>query len=316
MPSLLTHAFFADDFLEQHQSENNFLTSYPDAFRLGSEGPDPLFFYGLNLKRGLRLKASKEKIGSQLHHTDGTKFFSLLFEQENKLLLPDQIGVFTAFILGQFAHYLLDSTCHPYVYYWSGFDSSGHLSGKYHYAHAHFEAEIDTALAFKKAKTEMIKKPWEVLDIEEEDLSCISENFTSVLEQFVSHPLRKHYYQDAVRDMKEIYIFVNTSSSFRKKLLGKSSLGQIYIPREPSSLVLNDSHLVWEEPSSGLKRNEGFNELYQRALNKLEGAYEAMVRAEPSYEALKMYFKGLNYNGLSEGQINIHSDPDKRMIAK
>jgi hypothetical protein len=304
MPSLLTHSFFAEDFLERHSGDRSFLTADPEAFKIGSQGPDPLFYFSTTFKRGIHFKEMKEKLGSQIHHTYHLEIVRLGCQQLDKLLIPEEVSVFTSFLFGQTAHYLLDSTAHPYVYYWSGFDKTGHLSGKYNYEHAHFEARIDSALAFARSKTELIKEPQDVLALDEDKQRIISENFDCVLDSFAGHHIRENYYNDSLENMRDIYRFVNSRGKFGKALLGHSVLGQLYLPRQQDRTVLNDTHLTWLEPSTGKERKEGFDELYRKALSELERIYAVVSVKGLSYEAIIPYLKGLNYNGIIEGGVN------------
>ena len=80
MPSLLTHNFFAEDFLS-NLNDGSCLVSYSNAFKLGTQGPDPLFFSNY-LPSNFSLKMLKEKYGSKLHRLDG----KLLFKEAFKII--------------------------------------------------------------------------------------------------------------------------------------------------------------------------------------------------------------------------------------
>jgi hypothetical protein len=308
MPSLLTHGFFADDFSYRHQSEPGFLPINPDAFRLGAEGPDPLFFYGSALKRGFNVRIMKENIGTKVHHSDAKQLIFLCFRQLDKMTRTDDVSAFSAFILGQIAHYFLDAACHPYVFYWSGFDDHGRLKGKYHYAHGHFESCLDSALAHLRAQENLISAPWEVFSIDSEKMRVISENFTAALEGFVSHPLPQGFYMNAVYDMSDMYRHVNTAGPFRKTLMGHSIFSRIYLPRGPEGKVLNDSHLVWKEPVSGKDRNEDFEELFSSTLFAFNDLYQDIRFNGFSYEVVVKHLKGLDYYGKDPSAVMVYKD--------
>jgi hypothetical protein len=318
MPSLITHYLFADDFLSRHQGTDSFVSLYPDAFRLASQGPDPFFFVGLLPQRKLHLDLAKMRPGSVIHHSDCRQMISLMLEETDKgMLLEGDRQLFKAFILGQIAHYVLDSTCHPYVYYWTGFDATGHLSGKFNYEHAHFEARLDASQAAKRSLGNLLSAPWDVLNIKEEDLKTISEHFTAVLETFFNRQLPSGFYCDAVFNMKDIYRYVNTGSCFRRALIYPTHLRQLRLPKTTDPICLNDEHLPWKEPKDGHERRESFSELYQKASRKLDEAYAIISRDGFSVDNLTpLIFSGLNYNGLKKDEKNIYFDKERKLLEK
>ena len=150
MPNFLTHHLFVQDiYLKNNDKidfkDRRFLKGNYFYLFWGSQGPDPLFFNGILPNNGFHPLYIKKKLGNKLHHDDFKKLLSCMLlnleevEEENK-------DAIKSFIFGQYAHYLLDSTCHPFIFYFSGFDENGKLTGKYHYKHAHYEMEIDVSL--------------------------------------------------------------------------------------------------------------------------------------------------------------------------
>ncbi len=91
------------------------IEKYPEAFALGTQGPDILFYHEPLKKNALRSK------GSALHKVSGNRFFS---EQAEKLLklgnsLAEIIerdgGAYASYVCGFLCHFTLDVSCHPYV---------------------------------------------------------------------------------------------------------------------------------------------------------------------------------------------------------
>jgi hypothetical protein len=311
MPSLITHSFFAEDFLFSHLNEHNFITAHPDVFKVASEGPDPFFFVGLVPKRGINPKIIKMRPGSALHHAHCSEIMSLMLDHiENDMTLDEDKDVFRAFAFGQLSHYLLDSTAHPFIYYWSGFDASGHLSRKYSYQHSHFEGCIDTALATNRGRKDLLSAPSKVLRMNDDDLDTVDQHFDEILEKFFQVKLPQHMYYNSVKNMIDIYDYVNKSGALKLSMLSLVHLKQLYIPRSIEPICLNDAHDKWLEPKSGAERRESFSELYQKALRSLEGAYDAVMSQGFTMQALKPFFKGLNYNGLLPEEKNTYFDKE------
>lgn len=115
MPALYTHLRFG----EKVQSTlppafQALLEQYPEAFALGTQGPDILFYHRPMKKNELRT------FGTTLHTYSGNKFF---LEQAKKLLeigddlqtLFKENGAYCAYLCGFLCHFTLDVLCHPYI---------------------------------------------------------------------------------------------------------------------------------------------------------------------------------------------------------
>ena len=297
MPSLLTHYFFANDCLKE--ARNQVIERYPSVFALGSQGPDPMFFSSLIPFMAFSIKAIKGRYGSKLHRLDGKELFfeSLKTIEDIEDLLSKE--VFMSFIFGQLAHYTLDSICHPYVYYFTGFDKNSKLSGKLHYAHSHFEGRIDSAMASNFNRKDLISKPSDVLKIKEEYLDIINSYFNATLERIFKTSLPKNYYKSGVKNMIRVYNFVNDNEFFGSHL-GKNTLGQLFIPRHDDGKVLNEDHHLWKNPYSGVVSKESFLQLYTKALKRFSIG-ESML-STLDFNKVKNYFTGINYSGVLVGQ--------------
>ena len=91
------------------------IEKYPEAFALGTQGPDILFYHEPLKKNTLRSK------GSALHKVSGNQLFK---EQAKKLLnlgnsleeiIEREGGAYVSYVCGFLCHFSLDVACHPYV---------------------------------------------------------------------------------------------------------------------------------------------------------------------------------------------------------
>ncbi len=115
MPALYTHLRFGEKVKSTLPSAyQEIIEKYPEAFALGTQGPDILFYHRPMKKNALRA------FGTTLHTYSGNQFF---LEQAKKLLETSEDlktlftahGAFCAYLCGFLCHFTLDVICHPYI---------------------------------------------------------------------------------------------------------------------------------------------------------------------------------------------------------
>jgi len=304
MPNLFAHQLVAKRFFlrEEPAHTDSFLAGNQDFLMLGALGPDPLFFYGILPQRGLHLGLAGKKFGNRIHKDDGKKYFRLLCERCYVFNDLRNQSRFETFVLGQFAHYLLDREAHPYILYESGFDEEGRIKGKYHYAHSHFESEIDAALASRNRTNYFRAHPGESVCTTPEFLAVLDDNFVPVLAQYFGlKRLPAHLYSDAVKNYRDLLTSSNRHPDFQRKVLGKSRLAGMVLPKEPDLSVLNESRRPWKDPVTGEVRRESFLDLHMRAYDLLDACYLELLESGFSYPVFSKYINGLNFYGTPVG---------------
>lgn len=168
MPGFTTHYLFG---LDTYQHMDNLplkqlIKENCAAYSFGLQGPD-LFFYYLPSyiihKENIGSVAHTQRAGKFLHHLlDSRK----LFNRAGKISLPLPAAQYSrcagskffcaplrikkaeqqiaeSYIAGFLGHYILDTHCHPYIYYKSGFKET---NCRYHGKHMALETDIDTEL--------------------------------------------------------------------------------------------------------------------------------------------------------------------------
>ena len=109
MPTTYTHFAFGSDVFELlDKNLRHELRPYLDYYNAGVHGPDILFYYHAFRKNDVN------RYGAKIHHEQADVFFrhafSVYLEQEEK----DKICA-RAYLAGFMTHYILDSSCHPYI---------------------------------------------------------------------------------------------------------------------------------------------------------------------------------------------------------
>ncbi|MBR4943459.1 MAG: zinc dependent phospholipase C family protein [Clostridia bacterium] len=116
MPAIYTHLRFGEEVAKTlPEPYVSVIHKYIEAFRLGTQGPDILFYHQ-------PLKANEiRKYGTYLHTFSGNRFFALqakLFNEQTGRNLEDSLknnGAFSAYLCGFLCHFTLDAICHPYI---------------------------------------------------------------------------------------------------------------------------------------------------------------------------------------------------------
>ena len=123
MPAIYAHDRFGEEVVKTlPPSFAQLYEKYTEAFRLGFQGPDILFYHQPFKKNAIRTR------GTQLHITSaGGKFFreqaAILLKKagysEDKPYSVDEVlqanGARAAYIAGFLCHFSLDVACHPYI---------------------------------------------------------------------------------------------------------------------------------------------------------------------------------------------------------
>lgn len=144
MPAFYAHKHFGEAVLKTlpHAFREN-LKKFPEAFYLGTQGPDILFYHHPIKKNPIKKK------GMDMHLTAADKFFlaqgkRLLSENSvaeiNGAYLP--VNASAAYIAGFICHYTLDVFAHPHVY-------EKQATGV---SHGKIESELDKFLLRKNGK--------------------------------------------------------------------------------------------------------------------------------------------------------------------
>ncbi len=113
MPALYTHLRFGEKVKNTLPAVyQELIEKYPEAFALGTQGPDILCYYHPMKKSELR------SLAPILHDDSGNKFFlaqAKKLESTDLQTLFERQGAFCAYLCGVLCHFTIDEACHYYI---------------------------------------------------------------------------------------------------------------------------------------------------------------------------------------------------------
>ena len=312
MPAILTHDFFGQDaFGTALGVLAMFTPDERDAFLLGNQGPDPLFYLQLTPP----LKAFQH-LGNDMHAEEPSKLLVRMRRAVDGLDEAER-PVGRAYLAGFVCHYLLDRAVHPLVYYWErGICQAGieDLDGSDHnIVHAEIERDLDEAVLYaKRHETIVSYRPYEeVLRASDDVLRTIGKVYFEAAVSDIAHGERTatRVYPIAVRCFR-----VAQRMFFSPKGRKMSKLAKLESPilhnryslvramshrvrAQESSPYDNHGHNAWRNPFTGKKSDRSFWDLYERTLDEVEPTLQQVFADdfdEPASAALTL---GLNFSG-------------------
>jgi hypothetical protein len=305
MPSILTHQYVAELFIARYQKAFPFLKKHSSLVWLGAQGPDPFFFYG---RAPLKKRLEKDTInyfGSTLHNQAPHKSLWPLLEQGWFKAQTDEAR--KAYILGALTHYVLDRTCHPYVFFRSGFDEHGSLTGHYSADHARLEVEIDVALTNKLKLDATTYQPLQTLNVDPISLQSISQLYFSSFPKSV----QATSFQQAVEDMKLTYKWLYHGRILKRlfftMIAGKRSLAVSLmhprtLPRAIALQALNLNRKSWRDPVTGATSQKSILQLIEIALEELGTIIDLITSSQLTETKFKQWCRSLDYDGKEVGK--------------
>lgn len=312
MPAIMTHDFFGQDAYGPALGAVSLYTpDERDAFLLGNQGPDPLFY--LMLTPPLK---EFEELGSSMHHDPPTELFLSLRKAVDELP-EEKRSVGRAYLAGFTCHYLLDRAMHPLVFYWErgicqagveDLDMSDHSI-----VHAEIERDLDEMVLYAKRNQSIeVYRPYEqVLRGRDEVLDVIGDiYFSSVVGPLAEgEPTARRVYPLAVRCFRVVQrLFWSPRGSKTDALArvenpirkGRYSLVRAMSHRvrpEATSDFDNRDHLPWRKPFTGEASTDSFWDIYNDALDEVVPSLQIVLGDGFDRDAALTFTRGLNFSG-------------------
>ena len=295
MPACLTHFTFEECNIPEEEKK------YQNVVRLGTQGPDPYFYYGFLPNHSGPDKKEIQEVGEILHHSEIADHYWALMQYACS---SDDKELLFAYIDGLWMHYCLDRNFHPYIFSQSGFDSNGELHGFYKFSHGCYEAVLDCYVAEKyqsKRKTSSTVKE------NKEDIRKISKMWQSLSSSFPV--LKEDSFYKCWLAFKGVEATLWTGFIPWKrplfKALGKHSLayGMSY-PRRFHRYdywdCLNEGHRLWKDPCTLKEHTDSVDDLFLKAKADYQAVHELLLKAkngEDVHEQLLAFVNKIDHDG-------------------
>jgi len=290
-------------------------------YNIGAQGPDVFFYRPRGATAGLGLRMHGENVG---------KFLNGMSVGLEGLASEDREAAF-AYFAGFLTHYALDCAAHPYVYYKTGFDSGGKLTGRYKIYHTTFESAIDTLLLKHLQGCRPIdKKWWRSLAQERQSAQGAATLVTQAVNAAYDNKLEdRHVLLSmgrmalATRILRSRWGLWRGIVGFVENLISGDPVFAAMIHRQEIGDdidYLNYGKNEWKEPwDEDSSRHDSFRELFNKAATdalKMINALWSYMQGEMSLGRLQSLLGDRSFNSgrpISEGVIfKVHDIVFKR----
>ncbi len=265
MPNIITHDLFCQEVFKNLPQTYTILNNR-QAYRIGSNGPDFLFFHKL-FKKG---ESKIAKIGVQLHDDYIHEFYEtaiLTCAKEETFLKSCMIS----YLIGHYLHWQLDSVMHPYVFYHTGFSKK-----EYKYNHYRFESMMDTMLLrhFNQQSTKQFKT-YQVCAHNDLIIDSITKIYIPSVQASLQQKITREDIKRALHDWQQVqkllydpYMVKYKLAKIVEKTIAKPWLvtGNVVTTKiDTKHDILNLNGQTWYHPVTKEASQEGVLELFEKA---------------------------------------------------
>lgn len=309
MPATVTHAYFGMDVYNNLPiGLKELLMDEKKDLRMFAQGMDPFFFYHkISLKNG-----KKQQDFALYFHTNKTREFFInlvnYIKYNNYYQIPDVM----AYLYGFIAHYVLDSTIHPYVFYKTGeWKKTDKETYKYRGLHHNMEVFLDNYLISKREQEK-------VHSFKFYDYCFEFKPFSKELEEVIDYAFKEtfginemsNFYKQALKDMHFALKYFRydkigvkrmvytTCEAITSKSFFPFSVISYHISTDDKKNYLNLDKQEWCHPClKREKHTDSFDELYDKSLQEaldIIKKVNAYIKDTKKVDLTKV-FKNLSY---------------------
>ena len=307
MPAVITHDLFAKDLYNEVFESVGGSRDEAEAFLLGNQGPDPLFYIGADPRY-----LSVRSLASLLHRERPAAFIVALKESVRDLP-PAERSVGRAYALGFVGHYELDRTLHPFILAQvnaiCGVGVEGLSQEDKSEVHAAIETELDElVLTAKRGETVATFNPaTATLKGTESMLDTVSRLYALAVRRACDLAIPAGMFKSAVHANRAANAALYSPSGVKRTLIGAAerlvrahSMAQALSHRAEerhTSVFANEDHTPWAHPSLPATSTASFWDLYDQALQSALDAIAAVDDDGFTLEGAERITEGLNFYG-------------------
>lgn len=311
MPSSVTHNYFSNDVYNKLDNGIKKKIKHCLAeYKVFAQGEDPYFFYDFHLTKKSHCIYT---INNSIQHKNINKHFSSIINYINDNDYYSNALVLS-YLYGQICHFVLDSTCHPYIIYCSGiYNPNDKKTFKYNGLHAKMEYYIDCYFIYNKEG--ILPKKYRAY----KNLFC-KMNFNDELKNLLDNVYYDVYgfkdvstiYLKCINDMQKFYYVFNYDRFGLKKIIYsimdkvcgnkviKKKELSFHIDLNSNLSYLNLNNEKWNHPCiKDETYNYSFLELYDiamdKAVNIINNVDEMLKAKKIDNEKINLLFGNLDY---------------------
>ncbi len=268
MPDALTHCLFAKEVIEiLPNSLKSIAKENLDYYLLGSSGPDACYYYGQIPWLHRPEKKAILALGNALHEDRINDFFGYVISAFNTF---DES--LKAYLLGYMTHYILDRTCHPFVFYRSGFSHEQQKQKIYMAYHKRYEVLMDNQLALMYLNKSIYDVGiFDFLKVQK--LDTVAQFYQQTAHQLFDIQVAKKDIKHAFHDLSSAFKLTRDQHHYKYQLLKKMDpqnksmlINSLYVPtRDAHFDVLNLKKDTWYHPCTNEAHQESMIELMAQA---------------------------------------------------
>ena len=278
MPAAYIHENIAKTALSKINDVPEYIKKDMDAFEMGAQGPDFLFYY--DILKFWNKDSSPNSLGNDMHNKRINDFF--------KTVLPaakEHGGAAPAWLCGFVTHYAADTTIHPFVYARTdNSDGSRNLTG-----HLVIESQFDTwyyrHVQGKKGIPRQVRCAKRMTGIQKADVSAVLNLVCGKV--YPERPLSKAQAYKAIIDMNRIVSILYSPLKIKQavfvlieKIMKKPhGVTRHALPHKlPEYDFLNLDKETWLNPwDKTLQSDKSFPELFDMAADKAAGYIQTVM---------------------------------------
>lgn len=307
MPAVITHDRFGREALKHPATSFVATKDERDAFLLGNQGPDPLFYSVISPSL-----ATYHALGSLMHDKKPAELLSA-FSHAIKTAPTATQPVIRAYAAGFLCHYLLDRTAHPLIYAQeyalcdAGVEGLSRKDGSE--VHAVIETELDELMLYTyTGKTIASFAPHkDILQASDQALASLSYIVGAVLWETYERIAPVDLLSKSVHNFRRIQHMLYSPRGKKRAVLGKieravrphSFLESM--SHQNRALTYSDfdnhKHDVWVNPFTGDISTASFMDLFNSTLEESDTWIPKMASGQLSLEEAQTLTQSKNFSG-------------------